>query len=203
MSAELVISKLSGLPADLDQLVQESLSEDFRMLERLREEWGSGANCFALPGEALFQARHRDRLVGICGLNRDPHAGDTSVGRVRRLYVARDARGIGIGRRLVCAVVREARGQFATLHVRTATGEGDLFYRALGFRPLASVPTTTHELRLPLDEPAIETPLRLASERRSPSDPAWRSGFRGAGASGELDAGRSSPDQQGDEAALE
>ena len=155
MTVEPAISRLNELPGDLDQLVQASLAEGFRFLERLCDEWRSGANCFLLPGEALFEARHQGRLIGICGLNRDPYAGETSVGRVRRLYVAPDARRIGVARRLVCAVLREARGQFATLRVRTTTRGGDLFYQTLGFHPTSSVPEATHELRLSLDEPAV------------------------------------------------
>ena len=150
MSVQIAISRVRKLPPDLDQLVLASLAEGFRLLERFRDEWTSGANCFALPGEALFQARHQGRLIGICGLNRDPYAGQPSEGRVRRLYVAPDARRLGVARRLVLDVVREARGQFAVLRLRTTTREGALFYQALGFRPTTSMPTATHELRLPL-----------------------------------------------------
>jgi GNAT superfamily N-acetyltransferase len=154
MPAKLAISKLHDLPADLDRLVQASLAEGFGFLERLREEWTSGANCFVRPGESLFEARHRGRLVGICGLNRDPYLGQASAGRVRRLYVAPDARRLGIATRLVREVLREARGHFTLLRLRTNTREGALFYQALGFHPTTRMATATHELRLPFDEPA-------------------------------------------------
>jgi len=148
-SVQLAISRLHDLPADLDQLVQASLAEGFRHLERLRDEWRSGANCFALPGEALFEARQGGYLVGICGLNRDPYAGQATAGRVRRLYVMPRARRLGVARRLVGEVLREARGQFAVLRLRTKTREGELFYQTLGFRSTASTPMATHELALP------------------------------------------------------
>jgi GNAT superfamily N-acetyltransferase len=151
-SVPLAISRLHDLPADLDQLVQASLAEGYGHLERLREVWTSGADRFALPGEALFEARQEGRLVGICGLNRDPYAGRAEVGRVRRLYVVPDARRLGIARRLVTEVLREARGRFAALRLRTTTREGMLFYQALGFHPTTSTPTATHELPLPHDE---------------------------------------------------
>jgi GNAT superfamily N-acetyltransferase len=76
------------------------------------------------------------------------------VGRVRRLYVAPEARRIGVARRLVAAVLAEARGEFARLRVRTTTREGELFYQALGFHPITGVPAATHEIRAPFDEPA-------------------------------------------------
>lgn len=154
MPLHLAISRLDELPSDLDQLVQASLVEGFRFLERLRDEWTSGANCFRFPGEGLFQARRGGRLVGICGLNRDPYAAEISVGRVRRLFVAPDARRFGVARTLVSEVLREAQGQFAVLRTRTTTREGELLFEALGFQPTASVPEATHELRLSLDEPA-------------------------------------------------
>jgi ribosomal protein S18 acetylase RimI-like enzyme len=75
------------------------------------------------------------------------------VGRVRRLYVAPGARRLGIARRLVSEILREARSQFTMLRVRTTTREGQFFFEALGFRPTTGVPTATHELRLPFDGP--------------------------------------------------
>jgi GNAT superfamily N-acetyltransferase len=154
MPEELAISKLQDLPLDLDQLVQASLAEGFGFLERLRQEWTSGDNCFARPGEVLFEARRQGRLMGVCGLNRDPYLGQASAGRVSRLYVAPDARRLGIARRLVREVLRGARGHFTLLRLRTDTREGALFYQALGFHPTTGVATATHELRLPFDPPA-------------------------------------------------
>jgi GNAT superfamily N-acetyltransferase len=152
MSEELTISKIGGLPADLDGLVEASLAEGFGFLERLREEWVSGANRFAAPGEVLFEARHRGRLAGVCGLNRDPYLDQATAGRIRRLYVAPEARRLGIARRLVREVVREAQDHFAVLRLRTDTPTGDLFYRALGFEPVTQTDSATHELRLPMGE---------------------------------------------------
>jgi GNAT superfamily N-acetyltransferase len=149
MSEELSISKLRDLPRDLDRLVQASLAEGFGFLDRLREEWETGANRFARPGEVLFEARRRGQLVGICGLNRDPYLGSATAGRVRRLYVAPEARRLGIARRLVHEVLREAHERFTLLRLRTDTREGALFYQALGFHPTTGVATATHELRLP------------------------------------------------------
>jgi len=157
MPVQLAISRLHELPADLDPLVQASVAEGFRFLERLRDDWRSGANRFAEPGETLLQARHQDRLVGICGLNRDSYASPPAVGRARRLYVAPKARRLGVARRLVSEILREARGPFAVLRVRTTTSEGELFFGALGFRPITGTPTATHELQLCSDEPHGQT----------------------------------------------
>src|SRR5262245_15867190 len=76
MLANLTVSRARELPADLEPFVQASLSEGFRFLQRLRDEWNSGVNRFTEPGEAFFVARHPASLAGVCGLNRDPYSSD-------------------------------------------------------------------------------------------------------------------------------
>ncbi len=98
--------------AELDPLLTQASSEGFRHVERLRDDWLSGRNRFDGPGEAFFVASVDGRMVGVCGLNVDPYVNDPSVGRVRRLYVAPDARRRGAGRALVAAVIGEARVSF-------------------------------------------------------------------------------------------
>src|SRR5215470_17388898 len=88
--------------ADLDitalqQLRAESSQEGFRFMERLCEEWLSGANRFDAPGEALFLGFADGAVVGVCGLSRDPYAHDARTGRVRRLYVLPAHRRSGVG----------------------------------------------------------------------------------------------------------
>lgn len=150
------IERIHELPAELDVLVREAVAEDFRAVDRLREDWASGENRFAQVGEALFGARLGGRLVGLCGLNRDPFVdaeedAPEQVGRVRRLYVLPDARRRGIGRALVDAVVGGARTHFAVLRLRTHDSLADAFYRAYGFVPVEGDPAATHIL--PLDDP--------------------------------------------------
>ena len=142
------IAQSAELPADLRPLLEASLAEGFRFVERLRDEWTSGVNRFANPGEAFFAARHQACLAGFCGLNRDPFSTDPAVGRLRHLYVAARYRRQGVGRALVQHALAGAAEHFALVRVRTDTREADLFYRALGFsRPLSSR-DATHELRL-------------------------------------------------------
>src|SRR5262245_21325780 len=99
----------------LQELRVESLREGFRFVERLCNEWVSGANRFAGPGEALFLALDDDHVVGVCGLNRDPYTGDPSIGRVRSLYVAPTHRHHGVGRALLKTVITYARSNFRVL----------------------------------------------------------------------------------------
>jgi GNAT superfamily N-acetyltransferase len=136
---EFELHALAGLRAEGSQ-------EGCKFVQRLCEEWISGANRFSAPGEALFLAVADGQVVGVCGLNCDPYARDPHVGRVRRLYIARAHRRSGVGRLLLAAVVAYARSHFSLLRVRTeAAGE---FYIAHGFRRIASEAETTHMLEL-------------------------------------------------------
>ena len=81
------IEHVDDLPVDFSNLVALSLREDFYAMQRMRDDWGAGTNRFNRPGEILLEARAGARLVGICGLNRDPYAQSSEVGRVRHLYV--------------------------------------------------------------------------------------------------------------------
>jgi len=128
----------------LRQLRAESSREGFKFVERLCEEWISGANRFDAPGEALFVAVIDGQVMGVCGLNRDPYTNDQRIGRVRRLYVAPAHRRHRIGQALLKAVVGHARGHFSLLRVRT--DEASAFFVAQGFRPVASETESTHVL---------------------------------------------------------
>jgi len=69
--------------AELALLVAESEQAGLSLVRKLVDEWRDGSNAFHRPGEAVFGARVDGRLVGVCGLNVDPYAGDDRIGRVR------------------------------------------------------------------------------------------------------------------------
>jgi GNAT superfamily N-acetyltransferase len=114
----------------------------------LLDDWQSGRNRFAQPGEGLFVAQSGERIIGVCGLNVDPYANDPAVGRVRHLYVLSAFRRQGVGRRLVHEVIAAARGHFRSLRLRTDSPDAARFYSALGFRECPSDPDCTHVLDL-------------------------------------------------------
>jgi GNAT superfamily N-acetyltransferase len=142
------VKRMAGLPPGLDDLVRAASGEGFGALQRLRDEWDSGANRFDRPGEVLLEARVGALLAGVCGLNRDPHAGSPDIGRVRRLYVEPAFRRRGVGRLLVAEIIRFAPPLFSRLRLRTRRDDADRFYLALGFRPVVGDPDATHELAL-------------------------------------------------------
>jgi GNAT superfamily N-acetyltransferase len=127
------IRPMEALGDGIAPLVLEADREGYAFMQRLEQDWRSGANRFDRAGEALFGAFSGERLVGVGGLNRDPYVRTEGIGRLRHLYVAFHARRRGVGRLLVERIIAEARGSFAVLRLRTLSADAAAFYRRLGF----------------------------------------------------------------------
>jgi GNAT superfamily N-acetyltransferase len=144
-----LIEPLLDLPPDrVRDLLAESEAAGSRIIRRLVEEWADRTNRFDRAGEALFAAWVAERVVGVCGLNVDPYAGDDRVGRVRHLYVLTPFRRRGVGRQLVTHIVDAARGRFDSLRLRTNNEAAARLYVALGFRARDEGREYTHALDL-------------------------------------------------------
>jgi GNAT superfamily N-acetyltransferase len=142
------VQRIRHLPIqEFTEMLAESKMAGFRAIERLVTDWETGINRFDRPGEALFIARQGDRILGVCGLNRDPYTGSNQIGRVRRLYVMQDNRRQGIGQILVNRVIEVAKLSFDRLHVRTSNPVAAQFYQSLGFMPCHDE-SATHTLNL-------------------------------------------------------
>jgi ribosomal protein S18 acetylase RimI-like enzyme len=140
------VSDLS--PDCVAPLVADSERAGLRLVRRLATEWTSGENRFDRPGEALFVAIQAQRVIGVCGLNVDPYTPAPGVGRVRHLYVLTSCRRLGVGRRLVEAVVTAATGRFDVLRLRTNNPAAARLYEAIGFEPRTGEADCTHRLTL-------------------------------------------------------
>ena len=95
---ERVTKPITPDAAGFADLEAESEAEKFHMLYRLEEHWRSGENRFSAPGEKLLGAFIDDRLIGVCGINRDPFSQHPRAGRIRHLYVSEKYRRCGAGR---------------------------------------------------------------------------------------------------------
>ena len=142
------VERLRHSPAEpLATLVMDSETQGVRFVRRLVDEWVTGVNRFDQPGEALFFARRASTVVGVCGLNVDPHVetdGERRVGRVRHLYVVSTHRRLGIGDRLLGEVLAAARGVFELVRLRTGNPAAAALYERRGFRPTGGDPHCTH-----------------------------------------------------------
>jgi hypothetical protein len=80
------VQRVLDLPVqELAEMLAESETAGFRAIDRLINDWRTGANRFDCPGEALFLAKQENLVIGICGLNRDPYTNSDQIGRIRRL----------------------------------------------------------------------------------------------------------------------
>jgi DNA-binding MarR family transcriptional regulator/GNAT superfamily N-acetyltransferase len=92
----------------------------------------AGASGYAPPGGLLLVARLRDEPVGcgaLCFIDGEPD-------QVKRMWVARSARGLGLGRRLLTELeqrVRERGGRAIRLETNRRLTEAISLYRSAGY----------------------------------------------------------------------
>ncbi|MEM8484626.1 MAG: GNAT family N-acetyltransferase [Bacteroidota bacterium] len=145
---EINVSQERVLPNQIDELVMLALTEGFRNVLRLQNEFVSGANRFNKPGEALFVARSGGQLAGIVGLNVDPYASSGEVGRIRRLFVHPGFRRKGVASRLVDAIETAAGGQFHKLRLYTDAKGARVFYEKRGYSVVSGQQKVSHQKML-------------------------------------------------------
>ena len=114
-------------------LVQESKEEGFNFLKKLINEYENELNTFNKSGECLYGIFQGEKLIGIGGLNADPYTENNKIGRLRRFYIAKDYRRIGLGKLLLNKLLSHAEKYFKVVVLHTDTKQGDVFYTANGF----------------------------------------------------------------------
>jgi RimJ/RimL family protein N-acetyltransferase len=102
------------------------------------QEFATLPGAYAAPDGGLLLARKGDAVVGCAALRRV----DDLSAEMKRVYLRPAARGTGLGRRLVTAVLAEARRlgyQRVCLDVLPEFTAAQALYRSLGFVPAAPV----------------------------------------------------------------
>lgn len=138
------ISHLDLTKNDIDLLLEESISEGYRHLQRLVKEYKEGVNRFDRPGEALYSVSLNEEIVAVCGLNIDPYSTSLEIGRIRRLYVLKRYRRSGLAKKLMEVVIEQARNNFKVLVLFTDNPVAEQFYSGIGFTASSSYPKSTH-----------------------------------------------------------
>jgi putative acetyltransferase len=134
----------------IDVLIQpdDAGRDDVRRLVQVHREWSLQQtppefsfsvepDAVAEAGITLFSARSPDgELLGIGGLKQL----DPAHGEIKTMHTAAEARGAGVGRALLEALLREARRRgYARVSLETGTSEAfepaRRLYESAGFRP--------------------------------------------------------------------
>ncbi|MBJ8091164.1 MULTISPECIES: GNAT family N-acetyltransferase [Bacillus] len=136
------------LKYEINLLVEESTEEGFNFLIKLINEYESKRNTFSKTGECLYGVFRGDTLIGIGGLNQDPNTKGLKIGRLRRFYISKDYRRIGLGKLLLKQLLRHAEKYFHVVVLHTDTKQGDEFYCANGFVKGESYKGSSHFIRL-------------------------------------------------------
>ncbi|EJS68782.1 hypothetical protein ICY_02178 [Bacillus cereus BAG2X1-3] len=121
------------LKYEINHLLQESKEEGFNFLTKLVNEYETEINTFNKTGECLYGIFQEGMLIGIGGLNKDPYTEDNKIGRLRRFYISKDYRRIGLGKLLLNRLLSHAEKYFQVVVLHTDTKQGDMFYTANGF----------------------------------------------------------------------
>lgn len=137
---------IDELPGDFERLRSAATAEGHRHLERLDEDWNSGAQRFAGDGEALLAAYQEGELVGIGALTRGPFETAEPALLMRGPFVSPQARRGGVARTLVAALVQEGFDNAALITVHADAPAAGAFWEAQGFQPVMGL-NWTHELR--------------------------------------------------------
>ncbi len=122
---------------DLDSIQkladEQNLENDSTFVQRTVDEWKNGINTFSKPGEKFWGIVVDNEIVGIGGINQDPFTDDTTLGRVRHVYIAKKYRRQGLARVLLNKIILHARSHFKYLRLATKNPVAALLYESLGF----------------------------------------------------------------------
>ena len=134
------------LPGDFERLRSAAAADGHRHLDRLSQDWLTGAQRFAGDGEALLAAYQEGDLVGIGGVTREPSKSAEPALRLRRLFVHPGARRNGAARTIVAALVHEGFDNAPLLTAHAGDARATAFWEAQGFQPVTGR-AWSHELR--------------------------------------------------------
>jgi GNAT superfamily N-acetyltransferase len=120
------------LPHGFEDLQADAVGNGYRHLTRLAAEFQQSPTMFY----AVFAGYLDGRLAGIGALTDEPALSLGSAWRLRRLYVQRTFRRLGVARAIVMALLQEATGNVSTVTVHAGNDIASRFWEAMEFRPV-------------------------------------------------------------------
>ena len=126
-------SVIWDFPKDFDVLRGEARAEGYKHIERLFDDWQSGATKFDKDDEGLLAIFADGELAAVGGVTQDPTLKRTL--RMRRFYVRPKFRRSGIGRKLADALLADPRERGMAVVVNALPKDAAVFWEALGFKP--------------------------------------------------------------------
>jgi GNAT superfamily N-acetyltransferase len=123
----------SRLPCGFEDLKADSLADGHRHLVRVATELEQSPTMY----HAIFAGYVDGRLAGIGAMTDEPALTLGSAWRLRRLYVHRNFRRLGVARTIVMALLQEATGNISTVTVHAGNDGASRFWEANGFSPVA------------------------------------------------------------------
>ena len=147
---------------DWTGILRESLAEGHNMVNRLLADFLGGINRFDKPGEVLFAHSSGNAVVAVAGLNHELEPRCPRSGRIWRLFVLPEYRGVGLARGLVEELNRCAAADFDTVTVNVGRMKARGFYEHLGFTPVQH-PGIAHIKELGQDQEVDSLPSSAVS----------------------------------------
>jgi GNAT superfamily N-acetyltransferase len=143
------IQPITHLTLDLLRpILDESLAEGYGFIQKLWDEYQSGKMTFCEDGAVLLGGYDEGRLIAIGGVHTDTYLDSPTIGRIRHVYVLREYRRHGVGKKLVQGLIDHASNHYTVLTLRTLTDHGDAFYKSLGFSTEPHYENATHAMQL-------------------------------------------------------
>ena len=129
-----LVRVVEALPDDFDRLRGLADAEGHRHMGRLADDWASGAQRFDREGEALLAGYSDGALVAVGGITWEPALAPGAALRMRRLYVAPEARRQGVAMAIANALLQEALAHTRQVTVHAGNPGADRFWDAQGYR---------------------------------------------------------------------
>ena len=136
------------LPNSLARLAEIAALERHGMLDRLISDFHEGSNRFSRPGEGLWVMHEGEDAIAVGGVNIDPYYDDSSLGRIRHLYVHPERRCCGVGTGLMMLIEGGGAAYFESYQLFTANPVAAKFYEALGYARVEGRYKVSHAKRV-------------------------------------------------------